>query len=279
MTFATFETTPHKFVFPQLAFVALCISVFLCPISVISQTNTVHQDQLLIQRLLNEGDHLSQTLFAHKEALEMYIKALALAPDDYEVLRRISREYVYIGDHLPAQTDDEKYLQLDVYKKALDYANKAIAAKPDSSLGYTRRAIANGRIALFQIGWESIDLAKRIKSDLERAIEIDSTNDVAWYVLGRTHFKISEWPKILRWPFGLGWANRESALTNFEKAITLNPDFIMYRLVCARVYIALGRYSEARAHLARILSLPKIYEDDDQFRKEATQLIESIRDK
>jgi tetratricopeptide (TPR) repeat protein len=260
-------------------FVTLCLPALLLTFSAKAQDPVPQLDQSHVQQLLAEGDRLSQTVFDYKQALAKYVEALGLASNDYEILRRISREYVNIGDHLPARTNDEKDLQLEDYKKALEYANKAIDANRNGSAGFTRRAIANGRIALFRIGWESIGLAKQIRADLERAIEIDSSNDLAWYVLGRTHLKVSEWPKFLRWPVGLGWASLEDAVSSFEKAVALSPKFIMYRLDCARAYIALGQFSQARIHLTTIPSLPTAYQDDDQFRKEAEELQQSIREK
>jgi tetratricopeptide (TPR) repeat protein len=258
---------------------AFCSSLLLVSFSAKAQNLSAQQDQSHFQKLLAEGDQLSQMLFDSKQALKKYMEALDLAPNEYEILRRISREYVNIADHLPARTDDEKNVQFEFYKKALEYANRAIDANPNGSAGFTRRAIANGRIALFRIGWESIGLANRIKADLDRAIEIDSLNDVAWYVLGRTYLTVSEWPKILRWPVGLGWANQEDAVSSFEKAVALNPDFIMYRLDCARAYVGLELYPQARTHLIMIALLPTAYQDDDQFRKEAQELLQSIREK
>jgi FimV-like protein len=98
-------------------------------------------------------------------------------------------------------------------------------------------------------------------------------------VLGRTNAKICEKPRIIRWPLGLGWANMDDAIKNYEKSIELRPNFIMYRIDCARAYIEMDEYTKAREHLEKIASLPKEDEDDDQFRKEAIELLEEIKDK
>jgi FimV-like protein len=70
----------------------------------------------------------------------------------------------------------------------------------------------------------------------------------------------------------------DDAVKNYEKAIELRPSFIMYRLDCARAYIEMDEYGKAREHLTKIASLPKEDEDDDVFRKEATELLEKIKD-
>ncbi|HXG37971.1 MAG TPA: tetratricopeptide repeat protein [Bacteroidota bacterium] len=236
------------------------------------------KDSTPVQALLAEANELAERRFDNHKALAKYMEALALEPTNDDILWRISRCYIDIGEHLPTATDAEKEFQLQTYEKALEFANRAIAANPRSSMAYTRRAIANGRIALFRGVWESIDLVKQTRKDLEMALELDPRNSTAYYVMGRTHAKVSEKPKILRWPLGLSWASLEEAVKNYEMAIRLRPDFIMYRLDCARAYYEMGEYEKAREHLKAIESLPTLDEDDEQFRKEAKELWEKTRE-
>ncbi len=244
-----------------------------------SPVATPQGESINVQTLMEEGNMFAEQLFKNDSALQRYLAALALQPHNAEILWRISRTYIDIGEHLPVATDAEKKEQLAIYERALGYAQRAVAADGRNSMAYTRRAIANGRIALFKGVWESLDLVKQSKADLEKAIQLDPTNATAYYVLGRTHAKVSERPRIVRWPLGLGWANLEEAVKQYETAIALRPDFIMYRLDCARAYIELDDYEKARTHLSTIASLPTKDEDDDVFRKEARELLERIRAK
>jgi FimV-like protein len=236
-------------------------------------------DSSRVQQLLAQGDSCAEKVFDNQKALQYYESALASEPNSYEVLWRISRTYVDIGEHLPANSDEEKSKQLETYEKSLEFAKRAVAADPSGSMGYARRGIANGRIALFKGVWESLDLVKQTKADCEKAIALDPTNNSAYYVLGRTHMKVSEKPRIVRWPLGLSWANLDEAVKNYEKAISIRPNFIMYRIDCARAYIELEEYDKARLHLNMIATLPTLDEDDDQFRREARELLEEIKDK
>lgn len=260
-----------------LCFVVLAVF----PLRAVSQIASLQlpRDSTSAQAYLERGNGFSERLFRNQDALQSYLAALALEPNNEEILWRISRTYVDIGEHLPVATDEEKQRQLATYEKALEYANKALAANSRCSMAYVRRAIANGRIALFKGVWESLDLVKQTKADLERAIELDTANGSAYYVLGRTHAKVSERPRIVRWPLGLGWASLEDAVEKYERAIALRPNFIMYRLDCARTYVELDEYEKAREHLTRIPALPTMDEDDEQFKKEASELLERIRDK
>jgi tetratricopeptide (TPR) repeat protein len=236
-------------------------------------------DTSAVGRLLSEGDEFAEKVFDNQKALEKYEAVLALAPNDYEILWRLSRTYVDIGEHLPVKTDAEKQRQLGLYEKSLSFAQKAIAVNPQGAMGFTREAIANGRIALFRGIWDALDLVKKTKLDCETAIGLDPKEPAAYYVLGRTHAKVCEKPKFVRWPLGLGWANMDDAIKYYEKAIELRPTFIMYRLDCARAYVEEDEYTKAREHLTAIATLSKEDEDDDTFRKDAQELLEKIKDK
>ncbi len=240
---------------------------------------TVESDSNKINQLIMEGNNFAEKTFDDQKALDMYNKALSLSPNDYEILWRLSRTYVDIGEHLPNKTDIEKQKQLEYYEKSLDFAKKAITANPKGAMGYTREAIANGRIALFKGVFESPGLVKQTKADCEKAILLDPIDATAYYVLGRTHAKVSEKPRFIRWPLGLGWANMDDAIKNYEKSIELRPNFIMYRIDCARAYVEMDEYAKAREHLTKIASLPKEDEDDDIFRKEALELLNNIKGK
>lgn len=230
-----------------------------------------------VEDLTAEAERLATVDFENQKALDKLLQAEKLAPANYEVLWRISRAYVDIGEHLPGATDAEKEKQLEYYQKALDYAEKAIAANPNAPTGYVRRAIANGRVALFKGVWSAIDFVKQTRADCEKAIAIDPKDHVAYYILGRTHAKLCEKSKMIRWPLGLGWANMEEAMKNYEKAISLRSNFIMYRLDAARAYVEEEEFKKAKEHLIAIAAFPKQDEDDDRYKKEAKELLEKIQ--
>ena len=261
------------------SFMLLVLMVSLSVSSTEVNAAAVASDSSKVSQLITGGDNFSEKTFENQKALDKYNEALALAPNDYEILWRLSRTYVDIGEHLPNKTDAEKKKQLEFYEKSVDFAQKAIAANPSGAMGYTRKAIGSGRIALFRGIWDAIDLVKQTKADCEKAISLDIADPAAYYVLGRTNAKVCEKPKFIRWPLGLGWANMDDAIKNYEKSIELRPDFIMYRLDCARAYVEMDEYAKAREHLTKISSLTKEDEDDDVFRKEAVELLDKIKDK
>ena len=250
---------------------------FLVPTTSMVAAFTIDDSTHVIQ-LITQGNEFAEKVFDNQKALEKYNEALALSPNDYEILWRLSRTYVDIGEHLPKNTDAEKDKQLEFYEKSVDFAQKAITANPIGAMGYTRKAIANGRIVLFKGFLKIPGLVNQTKADCEKAISLNPLDATAYYVLGRAHAKVMEKAGIVRWAAGLNWASMDDAIKNYEKSIELRPNFIMYRLDCAKAYIEMDEYKKAREHLTKIATLPKEDEDDDTFRKEATELLEKIKD-
>ncbi len=246
------------------------ILVFLFTLSVTLSAQSVSD-------LVAQSDNLSMVAFDREKSFEKLQQAEKLEPNNFDILWRISRSYVDIGEHLPNNTDAEKEKQLEYYQKALDYAERAVKAKPDAFEGYIRRAIANGRVALFKGVWSAIDFVKQVKTDCEKAISMSPNDPLPYYILGRTHAKLCEKPKVIRWPLGLGWANMEDAIKNYEKALSLRGNFIMYRLDAARAYMEEDDEAKAKEYLIAISAYPKQDEDDDQYRKEAKELLEKLK--
>lgn len=236
-----------------------------------------------VQELIDRCDDYIEVKFDNVNALMTIEQAYKLEPNNFEVLWRMSRAYVDYGEHLPSNNDSQKQKQLEMFEKALDYAEKAIKVNPNSSIGYIRRAIANGKIALFKGVFKTISLVNSVKADCEKAIKLNNGGvnqiSVAYFVLARAHSKVCEKPKFVRVPLGLGWGDRSEAANLFEKAIKMRPNFIMFRLEAAKNYIEMENYQKAKEHLNSIPKLPNLDEDDDVYRKEAAQLLEKIKNK
>ncbi|MEK7818422.1 MAG: tetratricopeptide repeat protein [Bacteroidota bacterium] len=233
--------------------------------------------------IIDLADEAALKNFDNKKALQILEEAIKLDSENPEILWRLSRAYVDLGEHLPTSTDAQKEEQIRFYQKSLDFAERAVKINSSNqilqSMSITRRAIALGRVALFKGVWESLDLVKKIKDDCEKAIKLDKTNATAFYVLARTHAKICEKPKLVRYPLGLSWANLDDAVKFFKKAIEIRPTFIMYKLDFARTLVDLDDFKNAKEQLYKIQYLPTEDEDDDQYRKEAKLLLEKIKSK
>jgi tetratricopeptide (TPR) repeat protein len=148
-----------------------------------------------VEELIQEGDKYN-TEFNHQKSLETYQKAEKLDPGNWEVLWRISRALVDIANKLPEGTDEQKDAKYNKYKESFVYADSAVKMAEDQSVTYLRRAIVNGRIALFEGVFSAIGTVNDVKDDCERAIQLNNGGNyvqaLSHYVLARTHAKVCE---------------------------------------------------------------------------------------
>jgi tetratricopeptide (TPR) repeat protein len=235
-----------------------------------------------VAKLIDEGDKLTES-FNNNGALDNYLQADKQSPKNWDILWRVSRSYVNIGTHMPESTGDQKDAQLAVFQKALSYADLAVVCGSDKSVTYIRRAIANGKIALFKGVFSVGSVVNSIKSDCEKAIKLSNggkyIQGLSHYVLARTNAKISEKWAPARAVLGLGWADNEIAIKEFKKAIALYPNFRMFYLDYARSLIREDEYGTAREILNKCISSPKQEEDDDSRLLEAKQMLNEIKNK
>ncbi len=234
-----------------------------------------------LDALMDDGEKYYKQ-FNNEKALEAFKKAEKLEPNNFEVFWHLSRTYVDIADRMPNSNKDQENAQLAVYQTALDYAEKAVKAKPDQSAGLLRRAIANGKIALFKGVFSVAGVVNSVRADLEKAIQLGNggnfTQGVAHYVLARTHAKTSEKWKPARSVLGLGWADNEIALKEYKKAIEIYPGYIMFYVDYANSLIREDEYKTAREMLNKALTCQHQHQDDDKRIAEAKKILNDIKD-
>ena len=112
-------------------------------------------------------------------ALAHYESALELEPSNYPALWRASREAVDLGE-----VEKSKNRREDYYRRALEYAHRAIAANSKGADGYFSLSRALGRIALSVGAKERVKYAADIRSNALRALELDPMHPGALHVMG-----------------------------------------------------------------------------------------------
>lgn len=234
-----------------------------------------------VDKMIDDVDEYYKQ-FNNDKALEVLKKAEKADPNNFEVIWRLSRTYIDIGEKMPTGTSKQEDEQLATYQKALEYAEKAIKINGNSSVGYLRRAIANGRIALFKGVFSVGALVNSVRADAEKAIQLNTGGNfvqaVAHYVLGRTHAKTSEKWKPARSVLGLGWADNEVAISEYKKAIQLFPNYVMFYVDYANSLIREDDYKSAREMLNKALKTPVAHQEDEKRLTEAKKTLNDIKD-
>lgn len=230
-----------------------------------------------IMVFMQRGDSAYQS-FDNEAALNYYQMALNLSPQNYEAAWKLSRAYVDIGETKTDNDERKMYFQ-----KGLDYAIRAVELDSTGSKGYLWKSIALGRVALDASKKEQVRMSKEIKQEVDKAIELDPNDDLAWHVLGRWHRKMAT----------LGWIQRqfanaflggvpkdasvEEAVNCFQRAIDLNPGHINHYLELAITYEELDKKDLAKENYQKILELPDKDSDDPEHKEEAKKRLSKLK--
>jgi len=229
---------------------------------------------------IREGD-AAYAVFDDAKALEHYQAALALEPANYEALWKASRAMVDIADVIPATDKDIKERQKKMYTDATALARKAVAANPNDTWGHFQLAAANGKRLLLLGKKEQIEASKQVRDQIEKAIELDPTNHLAYHAYGRWHRRMDEiggakrlFGSIIYGSIPKGsYAESEKYL---RKAIELHPEYINHYLELGRTLVALKRYDEAAESFQKVIDMPKTTSKDDVLKAEAKVELDAL---
>ena len=224
---------------------------------------------------IQKGDQLDAQLKT-KEALAAYQEAEKLSPNDAEVLHRIAKK---IGESQNDVSSDAEKKALGA--KALDYAKRGVAADSKNARAHLALAVCYGRQAPFLDNKTKIAYSKLVKQEVDRSIELNPKDDLAWHVLGAWQYGMANLNPLLRTVAGLIYgtlpsASNEEAAKCFKKALELNPNRIGNHVELGGTYAALGKKSEARAELQKGLSLPNRMRDDPDAKERAREALKKL---
>ncbi|HMA54630.1 MAG TPA: tetratricopeptide repeat protein [Acidobacteriota bacterium] len=232
---------------------------------------------------IGEGD-AAYAKFDDQTALEHYQAALKLEPANYEALWKASRAMVDIADVIPATDKDVKARQMKLYTDATALARKAVGANPNDTWGHFQLAAANGKRLLMLGKKEQIEASKQVKAEIDKAIELDPTNHLAYHALGRWHRRMDEIGGAKRFFGGIiygsipkgSFAESEK---NLRKAIELHPEYVNHYLELGRTLVAEKKTDEAAQSFQKAIDLPKTTSKDDVLKAEAKAELAKLKAK
>jgi tetratricopeptide (TPR) repeat protein len=228
------------------------------------------------EELLKKGD-VHDRKFQPKEALEYYLPAEKAEPNNPKILLRIARQYRHL---MP--DSHSKWEKLKLGGLALSYAQRAVAAAPNDAEAHTSVAVSYGKLLPLQGAREQAQASAKIKASVDRALQIDPSNDTALNVLGRWHRILADVSPVKRAlaPLVAGKlpkGSNDEAVRVLQKAVSINPKRPMHHIELGRVYAQMDRKEEARQAIQRGLSLPNMDRDDVEYKGYGRETLAEIR--
>lgn len=226
--------------------------------------------------LIAQGDGPDRA-FKPAIALQSYLPAEKLEPQNLELLLRISRQYRHLMSD--AKTTAEKVKHGHA---ALAYDKKAAALGPRSSEAQLSVAITHGKMAPFVSKKEQIASSPIVKAAADRAIKLDPKNDSAWHVLGRWHQSLANLSGVKR---GLGEliygelpvGSNAEAISCFKKAIAINPNRLRHHIELGRTYAQMEKPADARVALEKGMAMANREKDDWEEKKRGREALAKLQ--
>jgi tetratricopeptide (TPR) repeat protein len=203
--------------------------------------------------------------FDDAQALEEYLKAAQAEPANYEALWKTSRAYYDIGGLMLLTDSKAADEQREIYSNSMTYARQAIKADPNGTWGHLFLAAAWGKYVLTHVLTQSkkeeVSASKQIKVEIDKAIELDPNNDLAYHALGRWHREMAEIGGAQRFFGGLLYGSIPKGTYNesekyLKKAIELNPNYTIHYLELGRTYLDMKKPDLAKQEFEKVLQAP-----------------------
>lgn len=211
----------------------------------------------------------------YDRAEHSYDSARTVAPDSAQYFWRLARLNVCMGDMAPHEKKEESY------RRAVAYADRCIEADSTIAQGHTWKAAALGNIAMFEGSKGKVRRCNEIKGELERALALDSLDDVAYSITGSFYLALGKVGWIERslasvflgsLPHG-GFVEAEAAL---RRAIAIAPGVVRHRFELGMVMKEEGKKDEAIEAFRIASELPTTVASDPRTRGLALRMIQEL---
>ena len=230
-----------------------------------------------VTSLLKEAIRL-EAIPNEKAAYETYKKIIALQPAHVVALSQASQLCSRIGSRQTDTKQRDSWLTL-----AGDYAQKALNKNAQNDEANVSMAMYLGKTSLTKSGKEKIKSVKQIKSHIELALKTNPNNYLAWHILGRLNYEISNVSGIEKaaakiFYESLPKGSVANAIMYLEKARTLQPNFILNNYELARAYEKNGEKNKAITILNKIPAMSIGTEDDVALKAKSKVLLKELQD-
>lgn len=203
-------------------------------------------------------------------------------PQYSEALWKAAREIGDVAKQLAG--DSLKQRRDSLYSLGRTWAEQAIQFDSASADAHFSLALVLGRLSRTRGGKERVRFAKIIFDEAERAVQLDPRHDGAYHIIGMWNAEVKRLSGITRFfaktLFGAGFMDRatwDSAVTNMERAVSLNPQHIYHRLELAGVYVDVDQPAKAMEQLQAIETLPVGDPMDPTYQRVAAEALAELK--
>ena len=227
-----------------------------------TETHTFITQNDALQRAIELRD-----AFRDEEALEAFKQVLRTDRRNYQALYNVVIINTSLGPRESRAADEQAR-----YEEAHEHARQLLAAYPDSAGSHFAYAAAIGRIAQSAGARDRVRMSTEIRESAEKAVELDPQHARAWNVLGVWHHRAANLSRLERLAanalFGGApeGASNDAARAAFERAMAIDPDFILFYHDKAEFLITIGETSEARRVINQGLRLQERTSDDERWK-------------
>ncbi|MFU8811999.1 MAG: tetratricopeptide repeat protein [Balneolaceae bacterium] len=230
-----------------------------------------------VQYLLDEAKHYFQT-GEEEKALVVYLNILKKDPENYEALWNASFIYTRKGRRQADFSSMEP-----VYRTALEIADFCLDKHPDKPRSHYVFAVASAGLAdEMPNSSERVMHIRNMKEHSYRASELDPDYAPAWHLKGVWHSKIANISRAQRFAarfvYGAlpGGASNSKAEEYLKRAISMDPDVILFKLDLAQHYQESGQSDKAVPVLESVLTMQPVSLNDYIDMREARERYETL---
>lgn len=243
------------------------------------RARAVRPAQVLVGALLLATTTLTAQAQASMKTLAQYEQVLQHDPQAFDALIGATRESVDLGEF---ETDTR--VRTELYRRATDYARRAVAAQPNSADAHFHLARALGRTALSVGPRDRVKYAVEVRAEALRTVSLEPKHAGALHVLGVWNaevLRLNAFERTFARAFLGGQvfssASWKDAIRYMEESVAVEPNRLVHRLDLARVYRDAGRTADARAQYQAALGCPTTDPNDAQYRAAADAELKRLR--
>jgi len=225
---------------------------------------------------LSRGLALEQS-FDYEGAYAVYRAAAQADTSNYTLWVRLAK---VTGDRgMRFQIDGKKPEAKDAYTQAVNASRRALRLDPKGWEGHSGLAANLGRLALFEGSKTKLQMSREVKAEADRALSLNPRDDRSMHVLARWNRGIAQLNTFEKTAAKMVYggvpegASMNNAVSWFEKAIAVDPEYANHHLELGRTYLSLKLPDKAREQLELALKCPQKSPFDDEYRADAQTLL------